>query len=200
MALERKEKYEIEQVLIHVRGNVSVKDKDKLFMTFDGDQVKIRSDRLLTFKRKGTRCVKCGVEGQFFAKERVVGSNGYWHMNLYAIDKNGREVLMTKDHIVPKSKGGANALYNYQPMCQFCNSEKADTMPSPTLIKGAPNNKDENQKEIDKLKSILGGKDATISNLTKDKDLLTKEAAQLRMENALLRKRVKQLCDILSNP
>jgi len=201
MALERKEKYTLEQVLIHVRGNTNVKNKNQLYMDFDGDQVKIRSDRLLTFRRKGTRCVGCGTEGLFFAKERVIGSTGHWHMNLYALDGNRQEVLMTKDHIMPKSKGGASALYNYQPMCSHCNGEKADTMPkdinSKTLQK---HTKDDLQKETDKLRSFLGGKDATISNLTRDKDLMSREIAQLKVENAILRKRVKQLAEILSNP
>jgi 5-methylcytosine-specific restriction endonuclease McrA len=201
MALERKEKYTIEQVLVHVRGNTNVKDKDKLYMEFDGDQVKIRSDRLLTFRRKGTRCVGCGVEGLFFAKERVVGSSGHWHMNLYALDNNRQEVLMTKDHIVPKSKGGANALYNYQPMCSHCNGEKADLMPRGVNPKTQQKHtKDDLQKETDKLRSVLGGKDAAISNLIRDKDLMSKEIAQLKVENVLLRKRVKQLAEILSNP
>ena len=33
---------------------------------------------------------------------------------------------MTKDHIIPKSKGGKNELSNYQTMCTYCNNEKAD--------------------------------------------------------------------------
>ena len=33
---------------------------------------------------------------------------------------------MTKDHIHPRSKGGANALDNYDPMCSPCNGKKAD--------------------------------------------------------------------------
>jgi hypothetical protein len=122
-------------------------------------------------------------------------------MNLYAIDKNGNEILMTKDHIVPKSKGGANALYNYQPMCSHCNAEKADVMPKGVNPKTQQKHtKEELDNEVNKLKSMLGGKDATISNLTRDKDTMVKELAQLKVENAILRKRVKQLAEILSNP
>lgn len=40
------------------------------------------------------------------------------------IDENGKEVLMTKDHIIPKSKGGANDISNYQTMCKRCNEAK----------------------------------------------------------------------------
>lgn len=35
-------------------------------------------------------------------------------------------VLLTKDHIVPLSKGGKNDLTNYQCMCQTCNNEKSN--------------------------------------------------------------------------
>lgn len=35
-------------------------------------------------------------------------------------------ILLTKDHIIPISKGGKNTLDNYQCMCQTCNNEKSD--------------------------------------------------------------------------
>lgn len=47
-------------------------------------------------------------------------------MNLYGYDKDGNEVLMTKDHIVPKSLGGRNCLENYQTMCCVCNCNKGN--------------------------------------------------------------------------
>ena len=51
--------------------------------------------------------------------------NGRPHFNLYA-ELDGYIVLMTKDHIVPRSKGGKNMLENYQTMCCLCNSAKSD--------------------------------------------------------------------------
>jgi len=33
----------------------------------------------------------------------------------------------TIDHIVPRSKGGANSLFNYISACRPCNERKADT-------------------------------------------------------------------------
>lgn len=39
-------------------------------------------------------------------------------------------MLFTKDHIHPRSKGGANSLKNYQPMCSPCNGAKADSLPA----------------------------------------------------------------------
>ena len=51
-----------------------------------------------------------------------------FHFNLYALDADGNEVLMTKDHIVPKSKGGEDKGINYQTMCYPCNYVKGDSV------------------------------------------------------------------------
>lgn len=107
---------------------------------------------------KNHKCVRCGLEGCYFAKERsarrrkvqVPGQSHHmsvwepveqdpkkvkniWHLNLYALQEEWhqeygfigyREILMTKDHILPRSKGGANEMWNYNTMCQPCNSNK----------------------------------------------------------------------------
>lgn len=90
-----------------------------------GQRVKMASDRLRCFAKHGTKCVHCGIEGKFFAVERHFAENSGYHLNLYAV-KDGEEVLMTKDHIVPLAKGGKNRLKNYQTMCTDCNIEKGD--------------------------------------------------------------------------
>ena len=33
---------------------------------------------------------------------------------------------MTKDHVIPKAKGGVDRLRNYQTLCFDCNKKKAD--------------------------------------------------------------------------
>lgn len=42
----------------------------------------------------------------------------------------GAAEATTSDHIVPRSRGGADAKYNRVPACQPCNQAKADAMPT----------------------------------------------------------------------
>jgi len=91
---------------------------------FDGIIVSRTSQRYDVFV-KNLGCATCGLKGTHFAAERMASSESY-HFNLYAVDENGDETLMTKDHIIPKAKGGSNTLDNYQTMCYDCNQEKCD--------------------------------------------------------------------------
>lgn len=119
---------------------------------FGGDPIMLISQRYFLFNHNHV-CVRCGLEGLFFAKERsakrikvqVPGEGRHniqfrplnderanWHLNLYALkllqDGSFREVLMTKDHIIPRAKGGKDIMSNYQTMCSICNGNKADNL------------------------------------------------------------------------
>jgi len=85
--------------------------------------VKMDSDRYQTFN-KNLECAACSLTGSLFLLEREHGHEpGIAHFNLYAIEHESL-ILMTKDHIVPRSKGGKNNINNYQTMCEVCNSMK----------------------------------------------------------------------------
>lgn len=84
----------------------------------------INCKRAKIFYKKGLVCVTCGVIGKFFALEK--DKSGSLHLNLYGYNDDD-EVLITVDHIVPKSKGGPNSMINYQTMCKICNENKADS-------------------------------------------------------------------------
>lgn len=80
------------------------------------------------FKQQGTKCKCCPTEGTYFALEKTPGPGrskfNNWHFNLYGKNHIGVEVMLTKDHIKPKSAGGSDALTNLQPMCEPCNTNK----------------------------------------------------------------------------
>ena len=93
-----------------------------------GIHVNLHSLRLRTFK-KSIRCHECGIKGAFFALENFKYNKEHYenpHLNLYAYDEDGNEVLMKKDHIIPKSLGGKDRLDNMQTMCCICNGKKGN--------------------------------------------------------------------------
>ena len=128
MCYERKEIYTLEEVYKHVYSRRECKKNPELELhVFDGDEIRMTSSRYLTFKYTGHKCVKCGIEGKYFAKERhKVRSSDRYHFNLYGTDFNGNEVMLNKDHIKPKAQGGTDCLMNYQTMCVPCNERKKD--------------------------------------------------------------------------
>ena len=93
--------------------------RDKVTKNYDGEEMKMNSQRYMVFKFKGCTCVECGRVGTHFKMQKDRGSRSY-HFGLWSDDG----VQMTKDHIIPKSKGGRNALENYQTMCEKCNVAK----------------------------------------------------------------------------
>lgn len=108
--------------------------KDEYYTLPNGYKVRSRSLRYQTFANS-IRCVECGLKGCFLALEKGLSDNGGneqeqegrgYHLNLYALNELGQEVLMTKDHIYPRSKGGIDHISNLQTMCVNCNSRKAD--------------------------------------------------------------------------
>jgi len=93
---------------------------------FYGHRIDLRSQRLRNFRENGVHCVSCGIKGSLFRLERHTKqeTDKDWHLNLYAFDDSGKMILMTRDHIIPRSKKGPNKLYNLQPMCEKCNRRK----------------------------------------------------------------------------
>ena len=84
--------------------------------------IKVMSNRLMTFQHS-IMCVECGAIGQIFKLQRHHDRERP-HLNLFAII-NGDDVLMTADHIIPKSRGGPDEVFNLQTMCHICNERKA---------------------------------------------------------------------------
>jgi hypothetical protein len=86
--------------------------------------VRMNSHRYHMFS-KSMKCAACGLEGNRFLLEQH-SRNQRPHFNLYA-EENGEFVLMTKDHIIPKSKNGLSTMKNYAVCCSICNNLKSNT-------------------------------------------------------------------------
>lgn len=123
--------YPIEEVLPYVvmekplSGKEQVKARPQKI--YDGKTVHMDSLRYQTFIKSGTTCVNCGLEANYFALEHQQGNGAQdrYHFNLYAL-VGLREILFTKDHILPRSRGGAHCIDNLQTMCAPCNQGKGN--------------------------------------------------------------------------
>jgi len=114
--------------LWNIRTAKNNRNKRRIFIGSEKGLVpiKITSQRYRLFERS-LICVSCGKIGNVLSVDQRETENGkpLFHLNLYHID--GEEItLMTKDHIIPKSKRGPNHQDNYQVMCQPCNQKKGN--------------------------------------------------------------------------
>lgn len=93
----------------------------------DGYRVRLFSQRYQQFTISRS-CHVCGLTGEIICLDvkRKGKKQKRAHFNLYGITPSGRVVMMTKDHIIPKSKGGRDVISNYQTMCETCNGKKAN--------------------------------------------------------------------------
>lgn len=109
-------------------NRVSVMSITEFFERFPG---RARAQRWQVFARDGWKCVECGVVGTHVVHWLDNKSNNP-HWDLFAVREHTKrrqifqDVLMTMDHIRPRSKGGSNKARNLQSMCSPCNSKKGN--------------------------------------------------------------------------
>jgi len=97
--------------------------KKEYFVNNQSYQVRMNSDRYFVFLNSKS-CVSCGLEGSKMILDKN-STDTSPHFNMYA-EENGRLILMTKDHILAKSKGGKDEITNYATCCIICNNLKAN--------------------------------------------------------------------------
>jgi len=102
--------------------NPKDKSKGKRYAKHNGQTFKVNGLRLSTFKLKGRTCVECGLVGEVFRLEKPVAREPF-HLNFYGY-RDGGEVMLTQDHVKPKSRGGKDHIDNSQTMCKKCNESK----------------------------------------------------------------------------
>ena len=114
---------------------------DPLFLTFSGVAIKLKMvDRLKMIMKKGADCPCCGAKGSHahlvksYNKDHTGKRRMVINVVVLAKRSNGKLVEITKDHIIPKSRGGKNTVSNYQPMCKECNQGKANWLPSEEIM------------------------------------------------------------------
>lgn len=102
---------------------------DGVFIEKQERLIKVNSLRYSLFK-KNRICVSCGLTGTTMRLQCTLTDirlRQNPHFNLYGI-RNNQFIMMTKDHVMPVSKGGRNTLENLQTMCFDCNMFKTDTV------------------------------------------------------------------------
>ena len=111
--------YPIDVIFEYIKKNPD----EEFYIDEEGNSCKLRRAKL--YPIIGHTCKHCGVIGSFFSLDEWKDKSK--HFDLYGIDKDGKKVLITIDHITAKSKGGKNHHTNYQCLCKKCNEIKADS-------------------------------------------------------------------------
>lgn len=96
---------------------------EPVYKEWFGVLIRMTNRRYVIYLKKGINCIVCGLEGAYFAVQKVASQKtDKWHVNLYS--KDGKQINI--DHTKPRAKGGKDNFNNKQPMCCTCNNKKAD--------------------------------------------------------------------------
>lgn len=155
--------FDIDDIL----GQITIEDSKKEFVVHgQAYLVKMNSQRYHVFKQSRT-CCSCGLRGEQMILDINPGDQSP-HFNLYG-EEEGRLVLMTKDHIIPKSKGGSDTLDNYVTYCAICNNLKGSellTNEQVAILREAARNRDKlTRSELqDRIKKLRGSFSSICNN------------------------------------
>ena len=123
-------KFTAEEILTLIRAEVQTLGINHMGSNYT---VKLNKQRYVVFA-KSPKCCVCQLEGTEVRIEKQ-SSDKTPHLNLYGFDNQKNPVLMTQDHILPKSQGGSDSYENLQTMCVVCNNLKANSKLDPEQIR-----------------------------------------------------------------
>lgn len=90
---------------------------------FTDRKIKLRRAHILN--KVGHQCCEEGCNLKDFHFGLGIDAGGGIHLDLYGYDEIGELVLLTIDHIKPKSKGGPDHISNFRTLCKPHNEMKA---------------------------------------------------------------------------
>lgn len=147
------------------------------YFTVDGTEFKVKMDsaRYQLFCNE-TKCVACGLQGTIMRLETHLNANKAStvnppHFNLYGIE-DGQYVMMTKDHKVPRSKGGKDRQENYQVLCTICNS-----------LKGNHNYSIETIRKMRSIAGTTNSAEALLTSLEKQLHLISSRKRRMKLNH-----------------
>mgnify|MGYP001610860199 CR=1 FL=1 len=118
--------FELIQLSLLPEGTWKGQEKDRVYA---GYRVSMESLRYHVFV-KSLACEKCGLTGNVMRLEYNDTDKNRTpdraHFNLYCVREGQEDVMLTKDHILPKSKDGKDTLRNLRNYCAPCNWEHSD--------------------------------------------------------------------------
>jgi len=147
-----------------VISKISYKGKKVPFVVNEKTyHVKMGSQRYIVFKKQRS-CYVCGLNGIKFTLE-TSDLKICPHFNLYGHEFS-QDVLMTKDHIIPRSKGGKDIISNYNTVCVICNNLKSNEFSYEQTLE-LRNIWNENYLKLDKneLRNLINNKQNLFRNL-----------------------------------
>ena len=115
--MKRLRRFKLEEVLKHIG-----KSRWKVWANSKLIWVPMKNQRMLLLGRS-QECACCGLNATHFWLEHSGCKPP--HLNMYGMNGQ-KEVMLTCDHIHPKSKGGQTKADNTQLLCSVCNSLKAN--------------------------------------------------------------------------
>ena len=113
--------YEANELSASIRDAI---EKRHDYVVLDGNLTHVNCVKLRLFAYNARKCVVCGRTADRYVLERLDPNSQGPHLNLYGKRADGSDLLFTRDHVLPKSLSGSDALFNMQVMCKDCNLEK----------------------------------------------------------------------------